>query len=91
MSFANALLPPKSSIQWSQSRRLVVAGVGNEHPQVIANGLVQTVEHPRVGDVKLLGSVFKVDGAITTARHTVPGLGEHTDQVLAEARGQGSG
>jgi crotonobetainyl-CoA:carnitine CoA-transferase CaiB-like acyl-CoA transferase len=62
-----------------------------EHPQVIANGLVQTVEHPRVGDVKLLGSVFKVDGAITTARHTVPGLGEHLIGVLAEARGQGSG
>ena len=62
-----------------------------EHQQVIANGLVQTVQHPRVGEVKLLGSVFKVDGASMPARHPVPGLGEHTDQVLAETRGRASG
>jgi hypothetical protein len=29
---------PKSSIQWSRSRRLVVAGIGNQHPEVIATG-----------------------------------------------------
>lgn len=32
----NDELPPKSSIRWSRSRRLVVAGLDNQDPQVIA-------------------------------------------------------
>ena len=32
----NAELPPKSSIHWTRSRRLVIAGIKNQNPQVIA-------------------------------------------------------
>jgi len=32
----NAEIPPKSSIQWTRSRRLVVAGIKNQDPHVIA-------------------------------------------------------
>jgi crotonobetainyl-CoA:carnitine CoA-transferase CaiB-like acyl-CoA transferase len=57
-----------------------------EHAQVTANGLVQAVRHQDVGEVKLLGSVFKIDGSVPGARRGIPGLGEHTDEVLAGCR-----
>ena len=34
----NAELPPKSSIHWSSSRRLVIAGLANQNPVVVATG-----------------------------------------------------
>ncbi len=57
-----------------------------EHEQVKANGLVHSIEHPGVGEVKLLGSLFKVDGVVTPPRRAIPGLGEHTEEVLAQCR-----
>jgi crotonobetainyl-CoA:carnitine CoA-transferase CaiB-like acyl-CoA transferase len=57
-----------------------------EHEQIEANGLVQTLEHDRVGPVKLLGSVFKVDGLTGHPGRSVPALGEHTKEVLTECR-----
>lgn len=55
-----------------------------EDDQVTANGLVQAIEHDGVGEVKLLGSLFKVDGSVVSAKRSVPRLGEHTEEVLAE-------
>jgi crotonobetainyl-CoA:carnitine CoA-transferase CaiB-like acyl-CoA transferase len=52
--------------------------------QVVANGLVQSVEQPGVGRVRLLGSVFKVDGEAAGRGRPAPGLGEHADEVLGE-------
>jgi hypothetical protein len=43
----NKELPPKSSIRWSRSRRLVVAGLDNQNPQVVATGGVVA---PRADD-----------------------------------------
>ncbi len=57
-----------------------------EHDQVQANGLVQTLEHGEVGPVKLLGSLFKLDGVVVPPRRAVPALGEHTEEVLAQCR-----
>jgi crotonobetainyl-CoA:carnitine CoA-transferase CaiB-like acyl-CoA transferase len=50
--------------------------------QVRANGLVQTVEQPGVGPVRLLGGVVKVDGAATGQTHPAPALNEHADELL---------
>jgi crotonobetainyl-CoA:carnitine CoA-transferase CaiB-like acyl-CoA transferase len=55
-----------------------------EHDQVTANGLVQAVDHRGVGEVKLLGSPFKVDGSVAVPRRAIPALGEHTEEILAE-------
>jgi crotonobetainyl-CoA:carnitine CoA-transferase CaiB-like acyl-CoA transferase len=52
--------------------------------QVRANGLVQTVEQPGVGAVRLLGSVFKVDGRAEGRGRPAPRLGEHADGLLGE-------
>jgi crotonobetainyl-CoA:carnitine CoA-transferase CaiB-like acyl-CoA transferase len=54
-----------------------------EHDQVVANGLVHTLEHG-TGPVKLLGSLFKIDGLVTPPRRAIPALGEHTDEVIHE-------
>jgi crotonobetainyl-CoA:carnitine CoA-transferase CaiB-like acyl-CoA transferase len=49
--------------------------------QVRANGLVQTIEQPGVGQVSLLGSLFKIDGTAAPAAATAPRLGEHTQTL----------
>jgi crotonobetainyl-CoA:carnitine CoA-transferase CaiB-like acyl-CoA transferase len=53
-----------------------------DDPQAVANGLVQEVAAPGGETVRLLGGVFKVDGAAAGARRGVPALGEHTAEVL---------
>ena len=57
-----------------------------EHDQVRANGLVHTLAHGPAGPVKLLGSLFKIDGASIPPGRSVPALSEHTEEVLAECR-----
>jgi crotonobetainyl-CoA:carnitine CoA-transferase CaiB-like acyl-CoA transferase len=56
-----------------------------DDPQVLANGLVQTVDQPGVGAVRLLGNLFKVDGSSPGAPRPAPRLGEHAAE-LGEAR-----
>ncbi len=53
-----------------------------DDPQVRANGLVQEVEQPGVGRVRLLGSLFKVGGEAAAHGRPAPALGEHADEVL---------
>ena len=64
-----------------------------EDPQVIARELVVGVEHPTLGAIKALGSPIKLSETPPAVRRRAPLLGEHTNQVLAEAgiRGPGSG
>ena len=52
-----------------------------DDPQVLANGLVQKVEQPGVGRVRLLGSPFKVDGRSTAGGRPAPGLDEHAGEL----------
>jgi crotonobetainyl-CoA:carnitine CoA-transferase CaiB-like acyl-CoA transferase len=50
--------------------------------QVRANGLVQSVTHPDLGVVRLLGGVFKVDGVPTARGAPAPRLDEHRAELL---------
>jgi len=52
--------------------------------QVRENGLVRRVNQHRAGPVDVLGSVFKIDGAAIQPPTPAPGLGEHTDELMAE-------
>ena len=52
--------------------------------QVRANGLVQTVEQPGVGAVRLLGSPFKVDGRPTGSGRPAPALDQHAGELLGD-------
>jgi crotonobetainyl-CoA:carnitine CoA-transferase CaiB-like acyl-CoA transferase len=53
-----------------------------DDPQVRANGLVQEVEQPGVGPVRLLGNLFKVGGEAAARGRPAPALGEHAAEVL---------
>lgn len=53
-------------------------------PQAQARGMVQTVEHPLTGAVRLLGPVAKMSVTPPAIQSAPPLLGEHTDKVLGE-------
>jgi crotonobetainyl-CoA:carnitine CoA-transferase CaiB-like acyl-CoA transferase len=56
-------------------------GTVPDDPQVVATGLVQTVPHP-AGEVRVVGSPLRLDGARPRVRRAPPLLGQHTDEVL---------
>jgi itaconate CoA-transferase len=53
-----------------------------EHPQLEHSGLVTEVGSP-VGPIPTIGSPLTLDGS-RPELGPVPGLGEHTEEVLAE-------
>jgi len=52
-----------------------------QDPQLQATGQIQRVAHP-AGEVRVVGSPFRLDGQRPRVRRAPPLLGEHTDQVL---------
>ncbi|HZT05450.1 MAG TPA: CaiB/BaiF CoA-transferase family protein [Chloroflexota bacterium] len=53
-------------------------------PQVLHRRMVEEVEHPTIGKLKLAGIPFKLSETPATVRRAPPLLGQHTDEVLAE-------
>jgi crotonobetainyl-CoA:carnitine CoA-transferase CaiB-like acyl-CoA transferase len=51
-------------------------------PQVLARRMVETVEHPTIGPVRLTGVPFKLSQTPASVRSAPPLLGQHTDEVL---------
>lgn len=56
-----------------------------ELEQTRALGLLQAVDHPRIGDLKLVAPPLSVDGERALHRFAPPELGQHTREVLVEA------
>ena len=54
-------------------------------PQVLAQEMVLEAEHPGHGRVRMTGFPVKLSATPPRLRRPAPGLGEHTDQILAEA------
>lgn len=52
-------------------------------PQIAARQMVQEVEHPTAGPIKLLGPVAKLSETPATIRTAPPVLGADTDEILA--------
>jgi crotonobetainyl-CoA:carnitine CoA-transferase CaiB-like acyl-CoA transferase len=55
-----------------------------DDPHTAARRMVETVAHPSIGDLKMLGIPFKFSDTPAAVRRPPPVLGEHTDEVLAE-------
>ena len=55
-----------------------------DDPQVIARDMVETVDHPTIGPLRLTGIPFKLSDTPGSIRRPPPLLGEHTDEVLSE-------
>src|SRR5712672_1597466 len=56
-------------------------------PQTQAREMIATVEHPTVGDLKLVGPPYKFSGTPASVRRPPPTLGEHTDEILRDELG----
>ncbi|KAL1971903.1 hypothetical protein VTN31DRAFT_1991 [Thermomyces dupontii] len=57
------------------------------HEQAKARGMVQTIQHPVCGPLKVLSPPVKYSNAEPSIRSPPPLLGEHTDEVLQEVVG----
>jgi formyl-CoA transferase len=53
-------------------------------PHVLQRGMVQEVEHPTVGSLRLAGFPFKLSASPAAIRRPPPLLGQHTEEVLLE-------
>jgi succinate---hydroxymethylglutarate CoA-transferase len=56
-------------------------------PQTQARAMIETVKHPAIGDLKLVGMPYKFSGTPASVRRPPPILGEHTDEILREELG----
>ncbi|MDQ2811257.1 MAG: CoA transferase [Actinomycetota bacterium] len=56
-----------------------------DQPQVAAREMVVEIEHPVAGTIKTLGSPLKLSAQPASIRRPPPLLGQHTDEILAEA------
>ena len=54
-------------------------------PQVLAREMVVETDHPTLGHLRTLGSPIKMSETPPDVSRRAPQLGEHTDEVLAEA------
>ena len=58
-----------------------------EDPQTAARTMIETVEHPTAGALKVIGTPFKFSDTQTSVRRAPPLLGQHTDEILREELG----
>jgi len=63
----------------------VAGALNDEH--TAARKMVETVEHPTIGALKMLGIPFKFSDTECTVRRAPPTLGQHTDEILGDELG----
>jgi succinate--hydroxymethylglutarate CoA-transferase len=56
-------------------------------PQTEARQMIETVQHPIIGELKLVGMPYKFSGTPASVRRPPPILGEHTEEILREELG----
>ncbi|TKV69330.1 CoA transferase [Marinobacter panjinensis] len=62
-----------------------------DDPQVLARGMKQTVSHPDLGEVPMVGNPIKLKLTPVTYRTAPPLLGEQSDHVLRQVAGLSPG
>jgi succinate--hydroxymethylglutarate CoA-transferase len=60
-------------------------------PQTEARQMIETVQHPAIGDLKLVGMPYKFSATPATLRRPPPTLGEHTEEILRDELGLDAG
>ncbi|MGH2392892.1 MAG: CaiB/BaiF CoA transferase family protein [Candidatus Limnocylindria bacterium] len=58
-----------------------------DDPHTAARRMVQTVEHPTIGGLRLLGIPLTLHGTPASVRRPPPTLGQHTEEILREELG----
>lgn len=67
-------------IIWSMAQTYLEAV---EDPQTIANQYIVDFDHPQYGPIKYTAIPFKLNTTPPSIRTPAPGVGEHTEQVMA--------
>jgi crotonobetainyl-CoA:carnitine CoA-transferase CaiB-like acyl-CoA transferase len=52
------------------------------HPQVLANHLVETVQHPELGQLSLVGLPLTLSATPGRVQSAAPTLGQHSEEIL---------
>ncbi len=60
-------------------------------PHTLARDMVSTIKHPKVGNLKMVGIPFRMNGTPPSIRRAPPLLGQHTDEVLTGELGISAG
>ena len=55
-----------------------------DDPHTAARDMIETVEHPTIGALKMLGIPFKFSDTECSVQRAPPTLGQHTDEILIE-------
>ena len=53
-------------------------------PQTLERGIIQTVAHPTLGEIPVVGTPLRFSRMAPGVRRAAPRSGEHTDQILAK-------
>jgi succinate---hydroxymethylglutarate CoA-transferase len=56
-------------------------------PHTAARAMIETVQHPAIGELKLVGMPYKFSGTPASVRRPPPTLGEHTEEILERELG----
>jgi crotonobetainyl-CoA:carnitine CoA-transferase CaiB-like acyl-CoA transferase len=88
-----AALAARGCVEWTDLLNAagVPAGPVNtvpaalEQPQVAAREMVVELEHPVAGMLRMVGTPLKLSAQPASIRRPPPVLGQHTDEILAEA------
>ena len=57
-------------------------------PQTEARGMIASIEHPIIGELKMPGIPIKMSGTPGSIRLAPPLLGEHQEEILVELAAQ---
>jgi crotonobetainyl-CoA:carnitine CoA-transferase CaiB-like acyl-CoA transferase len=66
------------------ARILDYAGLA-DHPQFLANGYIQEIEHPNLGKMRVPGPPLHMSETPPRVQGGGPELGQHTEELLLEA------
>jgi crotonobetainyl-CoA:carnitine CoA-transferase CaiB-like acyl-CoA transferase len=54
-----------------------------DDPHTAARNMIEAVEHPTIGTLKMLGIPFKFSDTACSVRRPPPTLGQHSDEILS--------
>ncbi|KAG0312937.1 hypothetical protein BGZ99_009197 [Dissophora globulifera] len=95
ISILTERLKTKSNDEWIKAlegRGIPFAPINNiaqtfAHPQVVAREMIQEIDHPKAGTIKMAGPAVKYSDTKPSIRIPPPVLGQHTDEVLTDMLG----
>jgi crotonobetainyl-CoA:carnitine CoA-transferase CaiB-like acyl-CoA transferase len=90
--------PTRTSADWIDAFDAVNVWAGEVYdyerlcadPQVVARGLITSVEHPTIGTLRLTNVPLEMSGTPASVRTAPPLLGQHTDEILGDLAGLGT-